>query len=380
MLTPAGKVMTAVAAVLLIAGTLLYYPELIAIGLGGLLSMIAAAGWMLVRPVVTVVRQISPTLVAEGEQAQGVLILTNTSHRWSPPMTAVEQLSGHRVEVPLPSLGPGAEQRRCYDLPTSRRGVYQVGPLTIGHSDPLRLMHSAGVHARELELTVHPKVHPVASFPIGHARDAEGPTSSNSPQGGIAFHTIRDYEPGDPPQQIHWRSTARLGTLMVRHNVTPHEPRLLVVLDTSPQPYDNEAFEDAIRVTASVCVAACDAGHRLELRTTAGETCRAARGRVGRVALLDFLAAVERRDSDAGLRSLLMMPRAEGTSLGIVTGLATEDGRATVAKVRRNYQLVTMVQVGADAAGRPTGIDGVRSVGVATSAEFATIWKPKVLR
>ena len=60
MLTPAGKVMTAVAAVLLIAGTLLYYPELIAIGLGGLLSMIAAAGWMLVRPVVTVVRQISP--------------------------------------------------------------------------------------------------------------------------------------------------------------------------------------------------------------------------------------------------------------------------------------------------------------------------------
>jgi uncharacterized protein (DUF58 family) len=370
--------MTAVAAVLLIAGILLDFPELIAIGLAGMLSLIAAAGWMLVRPVVTVVREITPTLVAEGEQVQGVLLLTNTSRRWSPPMSAIEQLNSQRVEVPVPSLGPGAEEQRSYNLPTSRRGVYQIGPLTIAHSDPLRLMHSARVHATELQLTVHPKVHPVASFPIGRARDADGPTSSSSPQGGIAFHTIRDYEPGDPPQQIHWRSTARLGTLMVRHNVTPHEPRLVVVLDTSSQPYDDEAFEEAVRVAASVCVAACDAGHRLQLRTTAGDTCRAARGRAGRVALLDFLAAVEHRNSDAGLRSLVTMQKEEGTSLGIVTGLAAEDHRAAVAKVRANYQLVTMVQVGADAVKRTAGIDGVLSLGVATSAEFAAIWKSKV--
>jgi uncharacterized protein (DUF58 family) len=153
---------------------------------------------------------------------------------------------------------------------------------------------------------------------------------------------------------------------------------LLVVLDTSHQPYDDEAFEDAVRVTASVCVAACDAGHRLQLRTTTGEICRTARGTAGRIALLDFLATVERRDSDPGLRSLLTAPRAEGTSLGIVTGLAAEDCRAAVAKIRAKYQLVTMVQVGTDAAGRQAGIDGVRSIGVATSAEFATIWKSKV--
>ena len=99
-------------------------------------------------------------------------------------------------------------------------------------------------------------------MPTGLARDLEGPTSQNSPAGGIAFHALREYELGDDYRHIHWRSTAKTGTLMVRHYVDNRRPHLTAVLDDRRSSYrSDEEFELAVSAAASVVTTALRSGY-----------------------------------------------------------------------------------------------------------------------
>ena len=384
MFTGSGRALSVLAVVLLVAGALLDYPELVAVGLACLLAVLAAAVWMVFRPKLVAVREINPIRVQAGGRATGVLTLTNEGFRRSPPVMAVEHIAGQRIQIPLPSLGAHMVHAACYQLPTGRRGVFTVGPLTIGHSDPLRLMVAARDVASRSVLTVYPRTHAVAPLPTGRARDADGPTSSDAPRGGIAFHALREYVPGDDRRLIHWPSTAKTGMLMVRHNVVPNEPRLMVVLDTSAAPYDSddadgEAFEDAVRVAASLCVAGCDAGYPLSFRTTGGLVAEFERGTAGRGSLLDTLAAVVPDRDDPGLRHLPnLVPHEHEISLGVVTGQASADQRAAVTAVQHQFRMATLIQVG-DRYGRTAAAGpGVFAINVGTSEEFAAAWNRRV--
>ena len=77
----------------------------------------------------------------------------------------------------------------------------------------------------------------LAPLPVGFAKDLEGPTSDASPAGDVAFHALREYELGDDHRHIHWMSSARTGTLMVRHYVDNRRPNLTVVVDTEIDSY-----------------------------------------------------------------------------------------------------------------------------------------------
>jgi uncharacterized protein (DUF58 family) len=373
--TKSGVAVAVAAVLFVVLGWLADYPELVAVGVAGLAALVLAAAWMLLRPDLAASREIRPQRVTAGDSAFGVLTITNEGKRRSPPIMASEAVAGQTVVVAVPALKAGTTHSASYRLPTGHRGVHQVGPLTIGHSDPLRLMRIGRDYTAYSTLYVHPRMRPVEPVPTGQTRDMDGPTSSFSAQGGVAFHSLRDYVPGDDWRQIHWKSTARTGELMVRHNVVPNEPRLLVVLDTSADSYTGETFENAVSAAASLAVAAIRGGFPLELRTTGGEAVAAERGGEGAVAVLDLLASTRTSTSDDGLAALPgMVALEDSVSLGVVTGQPEPRLLTVLPAVRRHFLMVSLVQFLDRFDAPPAALNGVVSMTARTLDEFATTW------
>ncbi|ONH57003.1 hypothetical protein CcI49_26595 [Frankia sp. CcI49] len=379
-ITGSGVAMAAATAVLIAAGLVLDYPELLALGLVAGVALLCAAGWMTVTPDVTLIREIHPPSVFQGDGARALVTVTNAARRRSPPILAAETVGEQTVAVALPSLAPGARFQAAYPLPTDRRGVFEVGPLVVGHTDPLRLLHVGRAFPDRSTLRVHPRIHTVDPLPTGGSPDMDGPTSATSPLGGVAFHSLREYVRGDDLRLIHWRSTARTGKMMVRHNVVPNEPRMTVVLDTSAAPYAGDYFEDAVRVAASLAVSGAHHGFPVELWTTGGRRGAAESSR-DVAGLLDLLAAVAPADDDPGLAELTRMtPGEDGMVLGVVTGQPPGARLGAVSAVRSRFAMASVVCVGEEH-GRPgLPVRGALTVNVRTSDDFAAVWNSWVRR
>lgn len=379
MLTRTGTGMACAAVGLVLAGTWADYPELVTLGLAAAGTLLAAAFWLVASPRLTVVREVQPRRVFEGGAARGTLTVTNVDRRRSPPLMITETVGGHRTTVPVPALNAGESCTVGYPLPVTTRGRYPIPAVRLGHSDPLRLLHRGRACGGELIVHVYPRVHPLAVISAGGPQDAEGPTVSSAPLGGVAFHSLREYAPGDDWRQIHWGATARTGTVMARHIVVPDEPRQLIVLDTSAVPYPSPSmFEEAVRVAASFCVAADSAGLPFRLRTT---------GAVERDSLstgLEFLSTVNRDGADRGLAALPDQVRdvfagSQGVALTVITGRVDAAAAQLLMSLRPRFlsmslaQLTTTTEPGV----RPRG---VLTVAVPSSEQFATNWNRLVLR
>jgi len=80
------------------------------------------------------------------------------------------------------------------------------------------------------QVFVHPRtVRPSSSLP-GYVHDLEGEESTKRTASDLSFHTLREYVPGDDRRFIHWKSTARNGTLQVREFLQTHRSQVGVVL------------------------------------------------------------------------------------------------------------------------------------------------------
>jgi uncharacterized protein (DUF58 family) len=232
-----------------------------------------------------------------------------------------------RVAVAVPSLARGARWESTVPVSALSRGRHVVPPLAVGHGDPVRLVHRRRTVGASTVMWVHPRTCPVDRLPSADASDIDGTTAPHSAQGGAAFHSLRDYRPGDDPRLIHWASTARTGELVVRQLVVPEETHHVVVLNTQPAAYAGNAFDDAVRFTASWCLASTRSGCSVTVATTSGLVAdvEPVEGREPdpRPAL-DLLAAVGvGGPDDPGLAHLPTITASRrGTAVGVVTGRA----------------------------------------------------------
>ena len=348
------------------------------VGLG--LAFLFAVGigrlWIIRRPRVDATRVVIPERVRVGRPARSNLTILNAGRRRTSGGIALEQFGEVQLPVEVPSLEPGESTTIETDLPTDIRGVYRVGPLDVTRADPFGLIRSGEPDEHVTQLWVHPTTHPLEPFPSGIARDLEGPESGEALEGGITFHTLRDYVRGDDLRQVHWRSSARSGKLMVRHNVDTNQPRSLVILDTRASSHSAESFEDAVRAAASIVTASMKSGFEFRLLTTDGieldqrmppATVMDKFAEIG----LSFRGSIE--DTFEQVRSDL-----GGVSLAFVTGLMSSEEAAFINRFRERFEVITMAQFTGGQADRER-VSDPNIVTSTSSTEFARAWN-KVTR
>lgn len=375
----AGGWAAVVASVLLLGlGAVLGYIELTILGVALLAALVLALGLVVVPSTLEVDRHVEPSRVARGDLALGLVHVVNPGRRPAPALLATDRVGGLPVEVALPRLAGGARRTTTYRLPTGRRGIVAVGPLLVEQVDPLGLVRAASPRGQTTSFVVHPRVLPLVGVLAGRSRSLEGPTSDTAPRGTVTFHALREYVVGDDLRHVHWRSTARTGTMMVKEHVDTSQPETVVVLDSQPGRWDEtgDAFEEAVDVVASLAVACVRLGFPIRIVTTDGGRVGGRRSIRDAGPLLDHLAVVERRGG-AGLPTTcagLVRERA-GDSAIVVTGTATQEDLRAIGALRRRFQQVALVSLRPDAVAVPTlRLTGVTTVDADTAEAFAVGW------
>ncbi|KAB1911592.1 DUF58 domain-containing protein [Micromonospora sp. AMSO31t] len=394
-ITARGVGLLVAAVVLLGVGFRYAYPELTVLGVAAGVAVgyaLVTAAW---RPRLAVERVADPDRVARGEPAAMVLTVRNTGRLRAANLVAEDRCGGRLVPVPLLRLRPGRDTEVRYPVPTHRRGVVPVGPLRVTRRDPLGLVALARAYGDPVPVWVHPRIHPLSAVPTGAGRSLDGRTDS-VPHGSITFDSLREYVVGDELRRVHWRTSAKVGELMVRENVDTSLPRLVVVLDNRAVAHPDrdagvaESFESGCEAAASVLAAATREDLPVSLllvAPAAEEPAGAADGSgssrgVGRAELplsrgpLDRLAAAELADGGEDvLRTALSRLRQErlGDTLVFLTGPGARGDLGQVGALRRAYPSVV---VGMFGAAEPTaaGAAGLVVVDAADGAEFAAEW------
>ncbi len=272
-------------------GALLGWAELVAVGAGllalPLLVLLAvrpphAASWSDVSVPARIVRGDSASLTIS-VSAQG-------STRW---LSAVGPDS-HR------SVGDDGDALMTWPIDTARRGLIPAGPTRLEFADPFGLRYRLLATREATSVLVIPRVTPVPAMrPDSFAADGMHGERAGSEQ----FQSLREYSVGDPVKLIHWRSTARTGTVMVRRMVDTTVPALLVALDVDPLSYDTPtalfadldtaAFERAVDLAASWAWSNTTPGQRVLLTTTRTGTPVIEVAAHSRPRAIDWLALVE---------------------------------------------------------------------------------------
>lgn len=370
-LTPRGWALVTSSLVVTLAGSLLGYPELNALGAAGLLLVALALARVARTARFGAERRVVPDRVPVGGLAESLVTVANEGRRRSAGTLALDVVGAGAVEVAVPSLAPGRLHTVPYRLPTERRAVLQVGPLVVVRSDPLGLAERRLVVGGTGRLWVHPRVHAVAPLPVGRSRDIEGPTSDLA-RGDGSFHALREYVTGDDLRRVHWKATAHRGALMVREHADPARPDVTVVLDDREGASTAAAFELAVEVVASVCVASRRSGFPVRLLSASGALDGAPL--VDETALLDVLAAARRHGG-----ALDAVPPAvaaggpAGRALVVVTGALGPDEVRRWAVAGRRFGGTILVAAGR-ADDMPNPPAGVRLVRAGSPAEFVAAW------
>lgn len=345
------------------------YRLLAAAGVGCAALLVVAACWVVVRPQVTITRRVTPDRVTVGEQTLCRLELRNRSRLPSVPFVAVDRVGQETVELVVAPLLGGGRRAVHYPIPTTRRGRIRLGPLTVERRDPLGLFRRARAFAADELLWVYPRVHAAVPLPVGLVLDYEGRSSANARPGTVTFASLREYVPGDDPRRIHWRSTARVGTLIVREHIDTTEPTTSVLLDNTAS-LDGDAFEHAVEVAASVVRAVESVGRPVQLSIVAETEVE------GGSTVLDRLAAVELAPGppEGVLEAVERIPG--GGVLVLITGSA-QAILPRLADQRRRFTPVVVVEVlgGPDAG--PGGMrrrPGMAMLSASTAAEIMGRW------
>jgi uncharacterized protein (DUF58 family) len=253
LISPAGWFALALAATALGVGYLLGWAELTYLAFAILAALAVCTVFLIGRSTYAVDIELSPSRVVVGQRALGRLLVRNAGTRRLLPSRMELPVGSGLAEFALPSLAAGAEHDELFAVPTHRRAVIVAGPAVSVRGDALGLLRRTIRWTDPIELFVHPQTVALAPSAAGLVRDLEGQVTKKITDNDLSFHALRPYQPGDDARYVHWRSSARTGTLMIRQFEETRRSQLTIVHTEDVRYYaDEEEFELAVSVMASI--------------------------------------------------------------------------------------------------------------------------------
>ncbi|MPY11713.1 DUF58 domain-containing protein [Arthrobacter bussei] len=288
---PLGWLLLGLVALLATLGTALGWDEAVIAAVLGAVLLLLAVAFILGRSAYEVELDLARTRVAVGDRAVGGVTVANASDRTLLPAALELPVGASTALFHLPRLRPGQEHEDLFSIPTQRRAVIVVGPVRSVRQDPLGLLRRQVTWTDPTDLYVHPRTTPLTGSAAGFIKDLEGLPTRELSNADVSFHALREYVPGDDRRHIHWKTTARTNTLMVRQFEETRRSHLAVALSVTTAEYDGEAaFELAVSVAASIGLQALREQRNLSVLTQDGPL----RSETGR-ALLDAVTRIEGR-------------------------------------------------------------------------------------
>ncbi|WP_395640391.1 DUF58 domain-containing protein [Pseudolysinimonas sp.] len=311
--TPLGWVMLGVVPAAFAVGYALGWIELVVVGWAGVVLAVIAVLYLIGRSPFEVSLDLPHHRVVVSDPARGAVTLHNPTGRRVLGVTVEIPVGIGLAELAMPSLRAGASFTNEFAIPTLRRGVIPVGPVRTVRADPIGLVRRELVWTQVQDLVVHPRTIGVPSTSTGLIRDLEGTPTRDLTSSDVAFHALREYQAGDDRRYIHWKSTAKTGTFMVRQFEQTRRSHLVVALSLATSDYaTEEEFELAVSVAGSLGVRAIRDGRTVSVvvSTVTPEFAKRKTYAVRSLAthvparLLDDLAVVEAASAALGIRDV----------------------------------------------------------------------------
>lgn len=318
--TLAGWIAVVVAVVGTLLGWIFGWSEWVAGGLIAVALLVLASPFLFGARAYEVGLGLDGTRTVAGGSVSSEVTVSNRTQRTVLPGRLDVPVGDGIVEVPVPLLRADARMTHAIDIPTPRRGVIPVGPAITVRTDPVGLLRREHEWQDEFTLFVHPRTVTVPSTSAGLIRDLEGNPTTRLVDNDMSFHAIREYAPGDSRRQVHWKSTAKTGKLMVRQFEETRRSRLAIAIDVAREDYASvDEYELGVSAAASLGVQALRDGRDVDI-VTGAEIPRVVRGRLRAIRSLGAVTPRSLMDEFCRVDSL------ENTmSLEEVTTLQAED-------------------------------------------------------
>jgi uncharacterized protein (DUF58 family) len=174
--------------------------------------------------------------------------------------------------------------RQVVPITFQRRGAYRQDAFRIVTRFPFGFLQKARRVQLQTEALVYPSVEPTHGF-LEILPALQGALESQSKGRGQDLYALRGYIPTDSARHVHWKASARSGSLMVREFTREEDCRVLLVLDphissvpaaggaAAQIPWsDSERFERAVTLCAAIAWHFYERNAEMQFRSAGFET------------------------------------------------------------------------------------------------------------
>lgn len=152
-----------------------------------------------------------------------------------------------------------------------RRGVYQLGPMRVVHSDPLGLFPLEETFPNEMDFWVYPYTFQVDLPSAQGSRRVFSSSYQNPSKSGrsLEYLGVREYRHGDSHRLIHWPASAHRGKLIVKQFEQYVNQQVTIFMDMYDDHFhglgQKSTLEYQVQICASLTQKAIDEGHWVQL-------------------------------------------------------------------------------------------------------------------